>query len=74
MKKETLLNWKKNKMPKTYKELHKEKADLERKETLASVRQTLLLVKICAQNSTNFEEFKNLLENTIVKVEAKMEE
>ena len=61
-------------MPKTYKELHKEKADLERKETLASVRQTLLLVKICAQNSTNFEEFKNLLENTIIKVEAKMEE
>lgn len=61
-------------MPKPWKELHKERAELERKETLASVRQTLQLVRVCAENSTNFQEFKDLLNNTIAKVEAKMDE
>ena len=61
-------------MPKPWKELHKEKAELERKETLASVRQTLQLVRVCAENSTNFQEFKDLLNDTIAKVEAKMDE
>ena len=58
---------------KTYKELHEEKMKLEQVETLASVRQILQLVKICADNSTNFEEFTKLLDDTIAKVEAKME-
>ncbi len=61
-------------MPKTYKELHEEKGKLELQETLASVRQTLQLVKICAESSTSFEEFTNLLNNAIAKVEAKMDE
>ena len=37
-------------MPKPWKDLHKERAELERKETLASVRQILQLVKVCAEN------------------------
>lgn len=61
-------------MPKTYKELHTEKLKLEQKETLASVRQTIQLVKICAKNSTNFEEFTKLLDDAIEKIEAKMDE
>lgn len=60
-------------MPKTYKELHEEKLKLETNETLATVRQILQLVRTCAENSTNFEEFSNLLENVIAKVEAKMD-
>ena len=59
---------------KTYKELHTEKLKLEQKEMLASVRQTLQLIRICADHSTNFEEFTALLNDTIAKVEAKMEE
>ena len=74
MKMETSLSWRRNKMPKTYKELHAEKLKLEQKETLASVRQTIQLVRICAENSTNFEEFTKLLNDAIAKVEAKMEE
>lgn len=59
---------------KTYRELHAEKEKLEVKEALASVRQTIQLVRICAENSTNFEEFTKLLNNAIEKIEAKMEE
>ena len=59
---------------KTYKELHAEKQKLETKEALASVRQIIQLIKICAENSTNFEDFTKLLNNTIAKIEAKMEE
>jgi len=59
-------------MPKTYKELHEEKLKLETNETLATVYQILKLVKICAENSTNFEEFTQLLDNTLTKVEGKM--
>jgi len=58
----------------TYKELHAEKNKLEVKETLATVRQVLQLVKICAENATSFEEFASLLNNSIAKVEAKMDE
>ena len=61
-------------MPKTYKELHVEKAKLERNETLATVRQTLQLIRICADHSTNFEEFVALLNDSITKIEEKMEE
>ena len=61
-------------MPKTYKELHVEKAKLERNETLATVRQTLQLIKICASHSINFEEFVALLNDSITKIEEKMEE
>lgn len=61
-------------MPQTYKELHAEKHKLEVKETLATVYQVLKLVKICADNSTTFEEFSNLLNNTLDKVEKKMNE
>ena len=61
-------------MPKPWKDLHKERAELERKETLASVRQILQLVKVCAENSTSFEEFSELLKDCIAKVEAKMDE
>lgn len=60
-------------MPKTYKELHEEKNKLEKQETLAIVRQTLQLISICAENATNFQEFSDLLKNTITKVESKME-
>jgi len=60
-------------MPKPWKEYHKERADLERKETLATVRQVLQLVKVCAEGSTNFEEFVKLLNNAIVRVEEKMD-
>lgn len=61
-------------MPKTYKELHVEKAKIERNETLATVRQTLQLIRICADHSTNFEEFVALLNDSITKIEEKMEE
>lgn len=59
---------------KTYKELHEEKHKLEVKEALASVRQTLKLVRICARNSTNFDEFTKLLDDAIEKIEVKMDE
>lgn len=61
-------------MPKTYRELHVEKAKIERNETLATVRQTLQLIRICANHSTNFEEFVALLNDSITKIEEKMEE
>jgi hypothetical protein len=61
-------------MPKTYKELHAEKAKIEKDEILATVRQTLQLLKICASHSNNFEEFTELLEDTIQKVESKIGE
>lgn len=61
-------------MPKTYRELHAEKAKIERNETLATVRQTLQLIRICANHSTNFEEFVALLNDSITKIEEKMEE
>lgn len=59
-------------MAKTYKEIHEEKSKYEINETLASVRQVLQLVRICASNSTSFEEFTQLLDDAIVKVEGKM--
>lgn len=59
-------------MPKTHKELHEEKLKLETNETLATVRQIFQLIKICASNSTSFEEFTTLLDETIAKVEGKM--
>ena len=59
-------------MPKTYKELHEEKLKLETLETLATVRQILQIISACADSSTNFQEFSDLLQNTIAKVELKM--
>ena len=60
-------------MPRPYKEIHEEKAALEVKETLATVRQVLQLLKACAENSTSFEEFSALLDTTITKVEEKLD-
>lgn len=61
-------------MLKKYKEYHAEKSALERKEALASVHTTLELIRICARNSSNFDEFTELLDAAIEKIEAKMEE
>lgn len=60
-------------MPKTYKELHEEKNQLEKQETLATVRQILQLINICAEDATNFQEFSDLLKTAITKVESKMQ-
>lgn len=59
---------------KTYKELHQEKLNLEAQETLASVHQTLELIQICADQSTNFMEFTDLIRGAMRKIEAKMQE
>jgi len=61
-------------MPKTYKELHQEKHKLETLETLASTYQTLGLIRICAENATDFQEFKMLLEKAMSAIETKMNE
>ena len=59
-------------MPKTYKELHQEKGELERKEQLTLIRGAVELIQICARNSTSFEEFAALLEDTIGKIQQKI--
>lgn len=59
---------------KKYKDYHAEKLELERKETMAYARTILELVRVCARNSTNFDEFTKLLENAIAKIEAKLDE
>lgn len=61
-------------MPRPYKDIHEEKAALEVKETLATVRQILQLIKACAEKSLNFEDFPDLLDEAIAKVEEKMDQ
>lgn len=61
-------------MPKKYKEYHKEKADLERKEQIASAHTIIELIKVCVDNSTSFEEFSALLQNVLTKLEKQMDE
>ena len=61
-------------MPKKYREYHKEKAELERKEQLASAHTVVQLIKVCAEDSTNFQEFTDLLKNVLTKLEQKMDE
>ena len=40
-------------MPKSFKELHKEKTELERKESLVTMRGIVDIIRIAAQNSNN---------------------
>lgn len=56
-------------MPKSFKELHKEKTELERKESLATLRGALDMVRIAAENSTSWEEFTELLKGAIEKID-----
>lgn len=56
-------------MPKSFKELHKEKTDLERKEFLVTMRGVLDIIKIAAQNSASLEEFAELLKDSIEKID-----
>ena len=51
------------------KELHKEKTELERKESLATMRGALDIIRIAAQNSTSWREFTELLEISIEKID-----
>lgn len=51
--KATSLNWRKKWMPKSFKELHKEKTELERKESLVTMRGALDIIRIAAENSTS---------------------
>ena len=57
----------------TYKELHAEKNKLEVKETLATVRQVLQLVRACANKSVNFQDFTLKLDEASAKIEKKMD-
>ena len=59
---------------KTYKELHQEKLNLEAQETLASVYHTLELIQVCADESTNFVEFTDLIRRAMRRIEAKIQE
>ena len=63
------LNWRKKWMPKSFKELHKEKTELERKESLATMRGALDIIRIAAQNSTSWDEFTELLKTSIEKID-----
>ena len=65
----TSLNWRKKWMHKSFKELHKEKTELERKESLATMRGALDIIRIAAQNSTSWGEFIELLETSIEKID-----
>ena len=56
-------------MPKSFKELHKEKTELERKESLATMRGALDIIRIAAQNSTSWNEFTELLKTSIEKID-----
>ena len=56
-------------MHKSFKELHKEKAELERKESLATMRGALDIIRIAAQNSTSWDEFTELLKTSIEKID-----
>ena len=55
-------------MPKNFKELHKEKTELERKESLATMRGALDIIRIAAKNSSSWGEFVELLEISIEKI------
>ena len=61
-------------MPKSFKELHSEKQELERKESLAVMRGTLDLVKICAENATSWAEFVKHLKGAIEQIDGKIGE
>lgn len=56
-------------MPKSFKELHKEKTELERKESLVTMRGVVDIIRIAAQNSTSWGEFTELLEISIEKID-----
>ena len=56
-------------MSKGFKELHKEKIELERKELLATMRGVLDIIKIAAQNSASWEDFTELLKDSIEKID-----
>lgn len=56
-------------MPKSFKELHKEKTELERKESLVTMRGVVDIIRIAAQNSTSWGEFIELLETSIEKID-----
>ena len=56
-------------MPKSFKELHKEKTELERKESLATMRGALDIIRIAAKNSSSWGEFTELLEISIEKID-----
>ena len=61
-------------MPKKYKEYHQQKYDIERREQMASAYTVIEIVKICAEDSTNFKEFTELLKDALIKLEKRMDE